>query len=346
VVPPSSRAPRQAASMAPPRPPHTTTAPRRASSRPTDSAASTSSGSARPGPITDTYGADPLTDATLVGYGRNVDAESYRRTSLETWEGMAAGWDRWRDWVWEASRRVGEDLVERSAPGPGETVLELAAGAGDTGFMAAQRIGSEGRLICTDFAPKMVELARKRAGEAGVGNAEFRVMDAERMGLPDGSVDVVLCRWAYMLMADPAAALVETRRVLRGGSGRAAFSVWAGPERNPWASVPGRVMVEAGHMPAPEPGTPGIFAMADPERTRQLATQAGFGEVEIAEVELSWRFESFDDYWTFVNELAGALAVVIAGLSEEDRQAVRGRTEEALGGDLDLAGVCLNTLAR
>ena len=98
----------------------------------------------------------------------------------------------------------------------------------------------------------------------GLTNVEYRLLDAERLDLPHDSVDGVMCRFGYMLMADPAAALRETRRVLRDG-GTLSFTVWMGPERNPWAALPPLTLVERGHLPPPEPGTPGIFALADHE---------------------------------------------------------------------------------
>src|SRR5215218_8683135 len=201
-------------------------------------------------------------------------AEDYRQASLGIWEQMAAGWEDERRSVWQASRVVGEWLVDALDPEPGETVLELAAGVGDTGFAAADRLGPSGRLISTDFSAPMIEAARRRAQELGISNAEFRTMDAERMDLEDGSVDGVLCRWGYMLMADPVAALSETKRVLRDG-GRVAFSVWGDPARNLWASVPGRLVLEHTGAPHPDPQAPGIFAMASEERTRELLGAAG-----------------------------------------------------------------------
>jgi ubiquinone/menaquinone biosynthesis C-methylase UbiE len=99
----------------------------------------------------------------------------------------------------------------------------------------------------------MAEIARRRGAELGLTNVEHRILDAERIELPDDSVDGVLCRWGYMLMPDPAAALAETRRVLRSG-GRLACSVWSSADRNPWISVAARIVVAHGHMPPPEPG--------------------------------------------------------------------------------------------
>jgi ubiquinone/menaquinone biosynthesis C-methylase UbiE len=151
-----------------------------------------------------------------------VDLDEYRRASHDTWQRMAMGWERELDWVWSASRPVGEGMVAMLDPQPGQTLLELAAGTGETGFAAAAMVGDSGKLISSDFAFEMVEAARRRAAQLGLNNVEFRVMDAEHMDLEDDSVDGVLCRWGFMLMADPVAALRETRRVLRDG-GRVAF---------------------------------------------------------------------------------------------------------------------------
>ncbi len=172
-----------------------------------------------------------------------MDLDQYRRASHETWEAMACGWERDRAFIWDVTRTVGERMVAALDPKPAEIVLELAAGTGETGFAAARMVGSDGRLFSTDFSPAMVEAARRRGAELGLENVDYRVLDAERMDLPDASVDGVLCRYGYMLMADPAAALAETRRVLKPG-GRLSFAVVGAPDRNPWAAVPGRVLVE------------------------------------------------------------------------------------------------------
>jgi SAM-dependent methyltransferase len=277
-----------------------------------------------------------------------MDLDEYRKASQDSWERLATAWGRERGYIWETTGLVGQNLVERLDPQPGQTVLELAAGTGDTGFAAAARVGDGGTLISTDFAPAMVEQARRVAGELGLENVEFRVLDAERMDLDDNSVDGVVCRWGYMLMADPAAALAETRRVLREG-GRLSFSVWAAPDRNQWASVAGMVLVERGHLPPPEPGAPGIFALADPERIRELVTGAGFGEPNIEPVEIAWKYPDADEHWRLTMELAGPLAEAIRGLDEAEREAVREavreRIEPLIAGGAGVSGLCHNVLA-
>ena len=91
----------------------------------------------------------------------------YRRTSYETWEAMAPGWERWRSQLEEALTPVRTWLIAQLAPQPGDTVLELGAGPGDTGFAAAALVGEAGRLISSDFSPEMVEVARRRSADLG-----------------------------------------------------------------------------------------------------------------------------------------------------------------------------------
>ncbi len=278
-----------------------------------------------------------------------MDLAEYRQKSLDTWNLMARGWDRRRKWMWDVSRPVAESLVARLDPQPGQTILELAAGTGETGFAAARELGDDGRLIQTDFSPEMVEANKRGAAELGLSTMEVRVMDAERMDLEDDSVDGVLCRWGYMLMADPAAALSETRRVLRDG-GRLSFSVWGEPERNLWAALSGAAFVQHGHLPQPQPGDPGMFSMGSDERIRELVTGAGFADPDIEEVPVQWRFDDFDAYWDFLGELAGAIAMVLKTLPDSEIEAVRESLREstssyASSDGLVLEGVAKNVLA-
>jgi len=276
--------------------------------------------------------------------------EDYAKASYEIWQQMAEGWDRERSWMLGVTRPIAEWLVDALEPQPGQTILELAAGAGDTGFMVAAAVGAEGRLIQTDFAPNMVEAAKREAGKLGLETVEHRVMDAERMELEDDSVDGVLCRWGYMLMADPAAALAETGRVLRPG-GKVAFAVWADAGRNPWAAAPGKALLEHFGNPPPDPDAPGMFALADPERTRSLVEGAGMTAERIEEVEAHWSFDDFDAYWNFVMTLAGGCAVALKAVPEEDRNAVRELVEDKLAahraedGSFRLPGVSQVALA-
>jgi ubiquinone/menaquinone biosynthesis C-methylase UbiE len=278
-----------------------------------------------------------------------VSADEQRRTIFESWETMAPGWERWRERIDETTAPVREWLVEALEPRPGDTVLELAAGPGDTGFAAAELLGENGRLVSTDLTPSMVEVARRRAAELGLGNVEHRVMDAERMELGDDSVDGVLCKFGYMLMPDQRAACAETRRVLRPG-GRLALAVWRSSELNPWISVAGRLLVERGLVPAPERGAPGIFALANEERLRGLLEGSGFEVDRTEDVLVSFVYADLDDYVSRARETGGVFARVWSEAPEGERAAIRAELERAFvpyeaEGRFELPGVALVALA-
>jgi SAM-dependent methyltransferase len=257
-----------------------------------------------------------------------MDLQTYRERSLRIWDEMAPGWEDRREWILGITGAINEWLAGQVDPQPGQSILDVAAGTGDLGFIAAERVGADGKVLCTDFSPEMLEAARRNGERRGLSNVEYRVLDAERMDLDDNSVDGVLCRWGYMLMADPAAALRETRRVLRDGS-TLAFAVWQTPDRNPWAAIPAMTLVQRGHMPPPEPGAPGIFAMGLADRIVELVTGAGFGEPRLEELTFEWRYAA-DGLWDTLTRIAGPLATVINGLPDEEQRATRAAIEESL----------------
>lgn len=246
----------------------------------------------------------------------------------EVWDSQAASWFRQREALLTASRPIHEWMVDHLELRPGMRVLEIAAGPGDTGFLAAKRLDG-GRLLSTDLSPSMVESARKRGEELGITNADYRVLDAQSMDLPDESFDAVLCRWGFMLMPDPLASLRECKRVLVPG-GRLVFAVFTGPDENPFAALPARILMEWGFLPRPSDGWhPGILALADRSRLLTLIDRAGFASVRIEPVEMTWTFANADDYWTFLVDLT-ALGPLVRSLPEETRKEFRSAIDDAL----------------
>jgi ubiquinone/menaquinone biosynthesis C-methylase UbiE len=259
-----------------------------------------------------------------------VDAiEEQRREIYEIAEAIAPGWERRWAQIEEFATPVREWMLRELAPRRGDTVLELAAGVGDTGFEAAAMVGEAGRLISTDFSPAMLAAARRRGTELGVANVDYRVMEAERIELGDDSVDGVLCRFGYMLMAEPAQALTETRRVLRPG-GRLALAVWGAPEQNPFVLTIAISLVQHGHMPPPEPPGPPVFSMASSERTAALLEGAGFSSVRTEEVPVRFLAPDADGYLDFVADTSGPLGLAVQVLSAADREVIKAEVEESL----------------
>jgi SAM-dependent methyltransferase len=262
---------------------------------------------------------------------------------------MAGGWERAREDRERLAAPVTGWLVRELAPARGEVVLELAAGQGDVGFAVASQLGEGGRLIMSDFSAAMLEVARRRGEELGLTNVEFRELDAEDIDLGENAVDAVVCRWGYMLMPNPGVALAETRRVLRPG-GRLVFAVWASADRNPWNSVPGRILVARGLMPPPVSGEPGMFVLADEEELRVLVEGAGFADVQIVEVPVHQVYRDVDDYVRRSNDVGGMFSRAWTAAAEDERESM---TEEfraafrpfAVEGGYKLPGLAICVLA-
>jgi SAM-dependent methyltransferase len=284
---------------------------------------------------------DPQDDGGSAGDGAGAfDANAHRKASLAGWEAAAPGWARRQETIRRLSSHVSAWMLDAVALQPGERVLELAAGLGETGMLAAELVAPMGGVIVSDQADAMLDGARARAIELGLSNVEFQVIGAEWIDLPLASVDAVLCRWGYMLLADPPAALAETRRVLRVG-GRVALAVWDSVQHNPWALEPTLELIERGLASPPTPGTPGPFALGDPEHVRELLAHAGFAEIDVQSLDVVQRHDSFDLFWETTLDISHAFHDAVLSRPEPEIAAIRdglaARLEPFLGSDGTLA---------
>lgn len=248
----------------------------------------------------------------------------YREASRQQWSDAAASWARAAEE--EETGASGEAttwMLEAAGLQPGERVLELACGAGRVGLQAAARVGPDGTVLCTDFSEAMVDAVAERVERLGIPNVSTQVQDAERLDLEkEAPFDAVLCRFGYMLMADPLQALRESARALRPG-GRLVLAVWGQDEANPWLSIILHALIAHLNAPPPQPGQPGPFSLGDPARLRELVEQAGLAEVEVAEVEAQQPYDSLPAWWDEILEVSGPLATMLNALPEEDRESIR-----------------------
>ncbi len=247
------------------------------------------------------------------------DPDELRASVRERWERAADGWQRRNARFQQAAMAVSQWLVEAIAPQPGQRVLELAAGVGETGFLAAELIAPGGTLISSDGAEAMVAHARARAAELGLSNVEFQLLELEWIDLPAASVDAVICRWGYMFALDKAAALRETRRVLKPG-GRLALAAWTGPERNPFSTVPRQALLDAGLIDGFDyGGGPTMFDLADRAALCELLEDAGFADPHVEELPLTIHYQHLEDFVAATRDLSPQFADVVDPLNERQR---------------------------
>jgi ubiquinone/menaquinone biosynthesis C-methylase UbiE len=258
-----------------------------------------------------------------------TDPDDYRAASRASWSAAAGAWGAYRDVMQAAGEPVSHWMVDAIDPQPGHRVLELAAGSGDTGFLAAELIDPGGTLISSDVVEEMLDQARARAAELGIANAEFRTIDAEWIDLPTASLDGVLARWVYMLLADPATALRETRRVLRPG-GRLALAAWADPQDNPWAAVPRVELAAMGAVTPPASDAPDMFAFRDPQRIVALLEETGFEDIVVEQLAIVYRYPSLDDWWDTMLDISVTLVRAVGALTPAQRDDLRDAVDARL----------------
>jgi SAM-dependent methyltransferase len=216
-------------------------------------------------------------------------------------------------------------LLEALAPQPGDTLLEIAAGIGDTGFLAAELIEPGGTLITSDLVPEMLSAAQRRAEALGIRNVRFRQIDAEVIDQPAATLDGVIVRWGYMLMADAEAAVRDTRRVLKPGA-RLALAAWADPKDNPWTFLPVQELTERG-LVEPIPPGPGQFAWAPEGTIEENLEAAGFVEYEVESLPFTVRYRSVQHWWEVSNDIS--LRVQERSSRDQDDEIVAALAERA-----------------
>jgi len=239
--------------------------------------------------------------------------------AARNWQQGAAG----REQVFGAATRR---VLELARLGAGMRVLDIAAGTGDQSFLASRLVGPHGTVLATDISASMLAIAAEQAREQGLTNIETRVMDVQRLDVPDGSFDAVISRFGLMFLPDLHGALVRIGRALRPG-GRFAAMVWSTPERNPLFALP--LALARAHATATPPG-PDLFGLGDPRLLHEAYAHAGFSAVTVEAVALPFRAPSVAAFVEGRRDTVGPLANLLATLDDDGRTRLRAEVTEAL----------------
>ncbi len=188
-------------------------------------------------------------------------------------------WARLQDVLDRQLQPLGEAAIAALAPRPGEQVLDIGCGCGQSTLALAEAVGPAGSVIGADVSRPMLDIARPRL--ARLPQARLLEADVQSHGFPPDSLDAAFSRFGVMFFEDPTAAFANVRAALKPG-GRLAFVCWRAMAENPWMTVPLQAGLQRLPPPAPPtPGAPGPFAFADPERVRAILAGAGFAAIEI-----------------------------------------------------------------
>lgn len=255
--------------------------------------------------------------------------KKYKTTTREQWQTAAKAWYRWhptlKKWLGPAT----ELMLDMAKVQRGQRILDIAAGAGEQSINAAKRVGSEGYVLATDIAPKILDYAIQFAKENGVDNIEVKEMDGENLTLPDNSFDVVISRVGLIFFPDQQKALKEMLRVLKPG-GVVAAIVYSTVEKNKFFSSPVSIIRKKAQLPPPLPGQPGPFSLGKPGVLEDAFRKAGFINVRSKTVDAPLLMNSAKECVRFEYESFAALHQMLEGLSDSEKKAVWQEIEDEL----------------
>lgn len=247
--------------------------------------------------------------------------EKYREHLRREWtdEKTVAAWRKWHAQIAHFSRGATEALLEAAQVRPGMRVLDLASGVGDPALSLAAAVGPSGHVTATDFGPGMISLAEELARTRGLANVEFRQANAESLPFPDGSFDLVTCRFGVMFFPDQVQALKEGRRVLKP-AGRIALVAW-GAKDQPFFTTTAGILLKYVPMPPPDPDAPHLFMFGERGRLRRALEAAEFADPreEVRSVPGRWA-SSVEQYWEQFSEVAAPFRPLIEKLTPETRK--------------------------
>lgn len=249
---------------------------------------------------------------------------------LRQWQETAKYWTRYSDTIREMFMPLTEALIESARIAEGQSVLDVAGGAGEPSLTIAQRVGPTGSVTYTDAIGEMVEATRREATSRGITNVQFHQCTADSLPFDDESFDVAVSRLGVMLFADPAVACREMLRVMKRG-GSIAFAVWHKNELNPFTSIVSDIVSR--HVPSPpeDPDAPGAFRFAQEGKLASVLSNAGATDV----TDRVLRFEmqaavSAEQFWTMRSQTSDTLRGKLATLSEAEQAQVAAEVNEAV----------------
>ena len=249
---------------------------------------------------------------------------------VEAWRESAQYWAKHSDMIRIMFMPLTRALIEHAGIHEGQSVLDVAGGAGEPSLTIAEIVGPAGSVTCTDAVQEMVETARRDAQRRSITNVQFRQCMADALPFPSDSFDVTVCRLGAMFFPDPVAGIREMLRVTKPG-GSLALAVWHKSELNPFCHVITSVIDRHINPGAVDPDAPNAFRFAEPGKLASVITEAGASDVKehVVKFNLEAPLSPFE-FWTMRSETSDTLREKLAKLSAEEQAQIKGEVEQAV----------------
>ena len=248
-------------------------------------------------------------------------AEEIRDSQRATWARLSASWDKWDSVIMDQLRPVGAAIIEHLEIAEDHQHLDIAAGTGEPGLSIA-KLCPEGRVVLTDLAPEMLDVAERRARAQGIANIETTVCSADDLPFDDATFDGVSVRFGYMFFPDVAKATAEFARVLKPG-GHVCSSVWIKPEQNPWTTLAMQAIASETVLPSPDPDGPNMFRCAAPGYVSALYERAGLADVVEWDVGVQLVTRSPEQSWELISDHVSLAVAALEQVDEPARERIR-----------------------
>ncbi len=255
--------------------------------------------------------------------------EEIREQQKNSWNKFSGGWKKWDELTMNFMEPVGKAIIAAINPSGDITVLDIATGTGEPALTIASMI-KDGHVVMTDVSDDMLAIAEENAIKRNISNVTTKVCDVCELPYTDDHFDAISCRFGFMFFPDMQLAANEMYRVLKQG-GRVATSVWNVPEKNFWVTAMMGTINKNMEIPAPPPGSPGMFRCAKPGLMQEIFEKAGFKNIVVQEVPISLNALTVDNYWGMMTEVGAPIVAALSKADEAMRIKIKDEVYELIG---------------
>lgn len=249
--------------------------------------------------------------------------------TLQQWRETAGYWAKYHDTIRTMFAPLTRALIEHAGIAQGQSILDVAGGAGEPSLTIAETVGPRGSVVCTDPIAEMVATAESEAQRRGLGNVQFRQCTADSLPFPDEAFDGVVCRLGVMFFPDPSRGIREMLRVTKPG-GRITLAVWHKSELNAYCHPVTEVLSRHVSPSPADPDAPDAFRFAEHGKLVRVLEDAS--AIDVAEQVVKFDIAapiSPEEFWTLRSEISESLRSKLMTFSDEEKRQIRDEVQQA-----------------
>jgi ubiquinone/menaquinone biosynthesis C-methylase UbiE len=250
--------------------------------------------------------------------------------TLQEWQETASYWTKHHNTIRMMFAPLTRALIKQAHIVQGQSVLDVAGGAGEPSLTIAQTVGPLGFVMCTDPIAEMLASAEEEALSRGLENVRFWQSTADSLPFTSDLFDVAISRLGVMFFPNPLAGLREMLRVTKPG-GRIALAVWDRSDLNPYSYLITQVVSRHVASSPINPDALDAFRFAEPGKLVGILKRAGAIDVRECVVKFDMAAPvSVEEFWTFRSEISEILREKLRNLSSDEKEGIANEVKYAV----------------